>query len=304
MIIDCHCHLNPIEWSENRPRAMFDLETMVATQDEAGVDVSIVSNPMIGRLPKLDLRELDKLKFFHEFAADIMSRYPGRIYCLADAVPYRGEEYLKETERAIRELGMVGVMVNSSVDGEYLDSPRAFPFYEMMCDLDVPVFVHPPGVTPGAEYMENFRLVEMIGRPMDTTLSMARVLYSGVLERFPNLKFVCSHLGGAITMLQGRMDYGYECREHPGFGEWGPISALHPPGYYLQKLYLDTMNLHLPALKCGLETVGADHILLGTDYPPVQVPLRKHLDLIRQMTDNAEEQQKILGDNARKLLKI
>ena len=302
MIIDCH--LNPIEWSENRPRAMFDLEKMVTTQDEAGIDITIISNPMVGRLPKLDLRQLDKLKFFHDFAADLMARYPGRIYCLANAVPYRGDEDLRETERAIKDLGLVGVMVNSSVDGEYLDSPRAFPFYEMICELDVPVFVHPPGDTLGAEFMENYRLVEMIGRPMDTTLSMARVLYSGVLEKFPNLKFVCSHLGGAITMLQGRLDYGYECREHPGFGDWGPFSAPHSPGDYLKKLYLDTMTLHLPALKCGLETVGADHLLLGTDYPPVEMPLSKHLNLIRELTEDEVEQQKILGDNARKLLKI
>ena len=92
-------------------------------------------------------------------------------------------------------------MINSSVNGEYLDSPRATPFFQLVSDMDVPVFVHPPKFTIGNEKMEIFRLPEMLGRPFDTTLSLTRFIFTGGLERFPKLKLVCAHVGGALPML-------------------------------------------------------------------------------------------------------
>jgi aminocarboxymuconate-semialdehyde decarboxylase len=305
MIIDVHAHLNPMEWSQDRPVAMFDVEGYVRAQAENGVDFSVFSNPMIGRLPHLDLRTLDKIKRFHEFAAEVVSRYPKKFAAFADGVPFAGDAFLEETVHAIKDLGFKGAYVNSSVDGEYLDSPRAYPFYERMCELDAPIYVHPPGSTLGDQWMKEYRLVEMVGRPCDTTLSLARLIYAGVLEKFPKLKIICAHLGGAITMLAGRLDSGYLARHLDGFGPWGPDVLTRKPSEYVRMLYVDTVSWHQPAVMCALQTVGEDHVLFGTDCPPVNnPPLGDSVGLIKNLPVSEEVRNKIFGGNAKKLLKL
>jgi aminocarboxymuconate-semialdehyde decarboxylase len=305
MIIDLHAHLNPMAWSQDRPGAMFDVKAYVEAQRETGVDLTVFSNPMIGRLPHLDLRTLDKIKIFHDFAAEVVSRYPENLAAFADGVPFAGDAFLEETVRAIEELGFKGVYVNSSVGGEYLDSPRAYPFYEQMCKMDVPVYVHPPGGTLGDQWMKEFRLVEMVGRPCDTTLSLARLIYFGVLEKYPGLKLICAHLGGAITMLAGRLDSGYLARHVNGFGSWGPDVLKKKPSEYVKMLYVDTVCWHQPALMCALQTVGEDHVVFGTDNPPVRhPPLRDSIGLIKNLPVSEGVKKKIFGENAKRLLHL
>lgn len=304
MIIDVHSHLNPKEWSQNRPASMFNVEAYMEAQEKAGIDLTVFSNPMIGRLPALDLRTLDNIKRFHEFAAGVVAKYPGRLAALACTVPFGGDAFLEETRKAITTYNFKGVMINPSFNGEFLDSERAYPFYELMQEMNIPVFVHPPGLTVGSEYMREYRLVEMVGRPWETTLGLARMIYSGVLERFPRLKLVCSHLGGAITMLAGRLDYGYEERAVEGFGPWGPDVITKKPSDYIKMLYLDTVCFHQPAVLCALQTVGEDHLVFGTDYPPVTIPLSRSIRLIQDLPLPEKVKEKILGDNATELLRL
>ena len=104
-------------------------------------------------------------------------------------------------------------MINSSINGEYLDSPRAAPFFQLVSDMDVPVFVHPPKFTIGNEKMEIFRLPEMLGRPFDTTLSLTRFIFTGGFERFPKLKLVCAHVGGALAHASGTLRFRLRAQE-------------------------------------------------------------------------------------------
>jgi aminocarboxymuconate-semialdehyde decarboxylase len=242
------------------------------------------------------------MRRFNEFAAEVTARHPGRLLGLASAIPFGGDDYLKEVERAIRQLGLKGIMVNSSVDGEYLDSPRAQPFFELVTALDVPVFIHPPRVTIGAEKMEIFRLPEMVGRPFDTTLSLARFILMGGFERFPALKLVCAHMGGAIALLPGRLDFGYELREDLSFGPWEPDVITAPPSAYINRLYLDSMGFHPPAVLCCVGTVGADHVVMGSDFPPVHVPVARTVELVRNLPISLADREAILGGNAARLL--
>ncbi|HEX2385207.1 MAG TPA: amidohydrolase family protein, partial [Candidatus Binatia bacterium] len=239
---------------------------------------------------------------FNEFAAEATTKHPGRLLGLASSVAFGDDRMLKETERAVREYGLKGIMVNSSVDGEYLDSPRATPFFELVTELDVPLFVHPPRVTIGAEKMEIFRLPEMLGRPFDTTLSLTRFILTGGLEKFPDLKIVAAHVGGALPMLPGRLGFGYELRKDTSFGPWEPDILTKPPADYIGQIYMDTVSLHTPAVMCAVETVGVDHVVFGSDYPPVPIALKRSVDVIEDLALPDEDKQKIFGGNAAKLL--
>src|SRR5262249_26369159 len=146
----------------------------------------------------------DLVREFNAFAAEMSARYPQRLLGLASTVPYEGDAFLKELERAICEDGLRGVMINTSTDGEYLDSHRADGFWELVRGREARVSLPPPRQTVGHDKMELFRLPEMVGRPFDTTLTLARLILTGVLERYPTLKLVCAHMGGAIALLPGR----------------------------------------------------------------------------------------------------
>ena len=302
-VIDCHCHLGPMEWAvPTAPACMFDVEGLLAEQARAGVDISVFGNNWI-RAPE-GLSTLEAMRRYNEFAAEVTARHPNHLAGLASAVPFGGDDYLVEVERAVHDLGLKGIMINTSVAGEYLDSPRARPFFELVTRLDLPVFIHPPRSTIGAEKMDIFRLPEMVGRPFDTTLSLARFMLTGGFERFPSLKLVCAHMGGAISLLPGRLDFGYELRDDPSFGPWEPDVLSAPPAAHIARLYLDTMGFHPPAVLCCVGTVGASHVVMGSDFPPVHVPVARTVDLVRQLPLSMEDREAILGGNAARLLGI
>ena len=163
MVIDCHSHLVPKSWFHPKsPPAIFNIEGLLEEQDKSGVDLTVFGNNWIRTPSGVDSLEI--VKQFNEFAAEATSKYPGRLLGLASSVPFGDDRMLRETERAVRDYGLKGIMVGSSVNGEYLDSARALPFFELVTELNVPLFIHPPRVTIGAEKMEIFRLPEMLGR--------------------------------------------------------------------------------------------------------------------------------------------
>ena len=301
MVIDCHSHLVPKSWFHPKsPPAIFNIEGLIEEQDKAGVNLTVFGNNWIRTPAGADSLEI--VKQFNEFAAEATGKYPGRLLGLASSVPFGDGRMLKETERAVRGYGLKGIMVGSSVEGEYLDSPRAAQFFELVTELNVPLFIHPPRVTIGAEKMEIFRLPEMLGRPFDTTLSLARFILTGGLEKFPKLKLVCAHVGGALPMLPGRLGFGYELRRDMSFGPWEPDVLTKPPAAYIQQLYLDTVSLHTPAVLCAVQTVGADHVLFGSDFPPVPIPLKRSVEVVEALSISEPDKTKILGGNAAKLL--
>lgn len=301
MIIDCHAHLVPQGWYHPKsPRAIFDIDGLLEEQQRAGVDLTIFGNNWIRTPSGKD--PFDIVAEFNEFAAETTRRYPDHLLGLACAVPFGDKRFLDETERAVREYGLKGIMINSSVAGEYLDSANAAPFFELVTDLGAPLFVHPPRVTIGAERMEIFRLPEMVGRPFDTTLSLSRFILTGGFERFPELVMICSHVGGALPMLPGRLDFGYELRKDDSFGPWEPDVLPRAPSTYIEQLYFDTVSLHAPAVLCAVETAGADHVLFGSDFPPVPIPLERSVNAVRDVRLSDADKQKILGGNAVRLL--
>jgi aminocarboxymuconate-semialdehyde decarboxylase len=223
---------------------------------------------------------------------------------LAWVDPFDGDPSLHELQRAVVQDGFRGVVVNTSTNGEYLDSPRAADFWDLVTTLEIPVFLHPPRFTIGNERMELYRLPEMVGRPFDTTLTLCRLILTGVLQRHPLLKLVCAHMGGAIALLPGRLNFGYELRQDTTFGPWEPDVLQRPPSEYIAQLYLDTMCLHMPAVALLVSTVGVDHVVYGSDNPPVPIALERHTAVVRQLPLAGADKEKILGLNAARLLKL
>ena len=301
MIIDCHAHLMPQSWFDPKsPKTVFDLDALFREQDEAGVDITVFGNNWIRSPDGAD--PLRVVQEFNEHAAELTAKYPKRLLGLACSVPFDSGKILKETEKAIRDYKLRGIMINTSVDGEYLDSPRATPFFELASELEVPLFVHPPKFTIGNEKMEIFRLPELLGRPFDTTLALTRFIFTGGFERFPKLKMICAHVGGALPMLPGRYGVGYELRKDMSFGPWEPDVMTRPPASYIGQLYVDTVSYHPAAVQCAIDTMGSDHVVFGSDSPPVPLPLKRADNTVQNLRISDGDKQKILGGTAAKLL--
>ncbi len=241
---------------------MHDPARRVEEMDADGIDVQILSVTT----PQVYFLEGDAAVALaarcNDYLAGLVRRYPRRFRALA-SVPLTagGEAAARELERCLDDLGMVGALLGASVDGRPLDDPAFLPFFEAADARGATILIHPM-VPVGVEAMGDYALAPLVGFMFDTTLAVARLIFSGYLDRFPQIRYVVGHLGGAVPYLAGRLDIGY--RSYPDCQR-----IERPPSEYLRRLYLDTVSFHPPALRCALETVGAERIVFGSDYPHV-----------------------------------
>ena len=181
-----------------------------------------------------------------------------------------------ELRRAMEQLKFPGVMVFSNINGIALSDQSFWPLWEAANELGAIVHIHPTNPV-GVEAMLDYWLMPLVGFLMDTTLAAASLVFSGVAERFPNIKWVLGHLGGAIPYLAERLDRGYEafadCRKN--------ISR--PPSSYLKKFYFDTVNFDPHALELAVSFAGASQILAGSDYPHQIGSIPKMLESLKAM---------------------
>ena len=308
MIIEFHNHVHLPEWAA-RPywqgKCPMVIDNVLRVNEEAGVDLFVISNPL-HELRGMDRKgQLETVKQLNRYFAEMQSRHAGKLVAMAGCVATGGDEFLKELERAIKVDGLKGVMITSSVNGEYPDDDAALPFFKLVSDLDVPVIMHPPSVGFGEERMKDYRLASSVGRPFDNSLALARLIVRGIFEKFPTLKLVATHLGGGISEMIGRLDYAYELQEEAYFlGPYEPMMIKKKPSEYLKMAYLDCVCYHLPAARCAMETVGVDHFVFGTDAPPLWPLKRKGIDLIDQLGLSSSDKDKIMSGNAKRLLKL
>ena len=199
-----------------------------------------------------------------------------------------------ELRRAMEELGMRGAMLFSNVNGVALADERYRPLYETADALGAVLHIHPTNPV-GVEAMTEYWLMPLVGFPFDTTLAASKLVFSGVAERFPRIRWVLSHLGGEIPYIAERLDRGYrafrECRAH--------ISR--PPSEYLRQWYYDTVNFDPGALQLAIDFAGAEHILAGSDYPHAIGSIPSMLSSIRGLDIPESAKHAILGGNAARL---
>jgi len=200
-----------------------------------------------------------------------------------------------ELDRAMTGLGLPGAMVFSNVNHVALADERFAPLWRKADDLRAVIYIHPTDPA-GVEAMLDYWLMPLVGFLMDTTLAASKLVFSGVVERHPNIRWVLTHMGGAIPYLAERLDRGYrafaDCRQN--------ISR--PPSEYLKQFYYDTVNFNPDAVRLAISFAGADHILAGSDYPHQIGSIPLMLDTIQRLDVDDSVRRGILGENAAGLL--
>lgn len=303
-VVDAHSHLFPPAWQPHgrMPLDLFDVSGLLERQEAAGIGVTVVSDPHIW-YGDLDPGSIERTREYNEFAAGLQRDHPGRLAALGTVTPWRGEEQLREAARAVTELALAGLAVPTSDGGRYLDTvPDAF--WELATGLEAPLFLHPGGTVVGQELMDLYRLGEVCGRPLDTTVTLARAILTGVLERHPRLELLCAHAGGAICTIADRLDFGHELRGYAPLGPWGEVELPEPPSAYVARLHLDTVTYGTAALQPALRRVGVERLVFGSDRPPVPFPLERSLGHVHALGLAPGEEAAVLGGNASRLFRL
>ena len=308
MIIDFHTHVHPLR-EQARPiwqgRCPATIENVLRLHDEEALDVSVISSA--GHYLRAHTRDeaLPLLRESNDYMARLRDAHRDNVVALATAIPGGGDAHLRELERAVKQDDLRGVLISSSHRGAYPDDDDARDFFALAVALDIPVMMHPPAVGFGEERMDIYRLASSVGRPFDNCLALARLIVRGILEDFPRLKLVASHLGGGISEIIGRLDYAYELGDDAYFlGSYEPMRITRKPGDYLTMIYMDTTSYHPPAIRCAIDTIGADHLLLGTDAPMLLKLKKAGLDAVRGLDISAADKAAIMGGTAKALLKL
>jgi aminocarboxymuconate-semialdehyde decarboxylase len=279
---------------------LYDVEEHLKVMDAVGIDMAVLS---IGVSQDNTRIVLEECKVYDERVGEIINKYPKRFSGVAPVPPLGGAEAFAELDRAIKSLGMRGVVIRSQVEGLSLDSEKLYPFYERVSSLNVPIYVHPSGVQLGFELLKApYELGRSLGRELDLEVATARIILSGVLEDFPDLKFVISHLGGGISAVKERMDYYFGAR---GMTSKGMRKSFHE---YFEKIYFDMAGFAggMNAVKCALTSIRPSRLVFGSDYPQnfIHDPdgIRIYIENIRKLELDEESKRLMLGENAKKLL--
>jgi aminocarboxymuconate-semialdehyde decarboxylase len=264
--------------------------------EDAGVDKQIISFTAPGTLIETPDRSVELSKKVNDIFAEIQRSYPDQFPALATMPMNKPEACAAELERAINELGLKGVCLFSNANGVALSDECFWPMYEVANALNAVIFIHPT-YPVGVEAMEKYMLMPTVGFLMDTTLATATLLFSGVVERFSNLRWVLGHLGGAVPYLAERFDRCYEA-----FPESRAHLSEHPTKYLKSHFYYDTVNFDVDALTFAIKFAGADHIVAGSDYPHQIGSIPKMIESLNKLDISDEDRAGILGNNAANLL--
>ncbi len=275
-----------------------DVDVRLADMDAMGIDMQAISVAPAGYFywtdPELG-RELARIQ--NENLAKIVADHPDRFVALATVPLQDVRAAVEELERTVRDHNFRGVEINTNMMGLDLDDARFRPFFAKAEELDVLVMLHPNGFT-GGERFRKYYLTNVIGNPLDTTVALSKLIHGGVLEQHPDLKLVAVHGGGYLPFYSSRMDHSYDLRPE------GRHHISRPPSSYLKQVYFDCLVFDAPHLEFLVQQMGADHVVVGTDYP-FDMGHYDPLDQIDGVTSLADDQREaIRGGTAARLLKL
>ena len=264
--------------------------------DREGVDVQIITLTTPGTHVEAPPVAARLASICNDAFARVRAERPTRFVPLATLPLCDPKASVAELERAMGQLGLPGAMLFSNVNGIGLDDRQFWPLYEAANDRDAILMIHPT-YPVGVETMGEYWLMPLNGFLFDTTLAASKLVFSGVVKRYPRIRWVLSHLGGTIPYLAERLDRGWrafkECRVHID----------QPPTTYLKKhFYYDTVNFAAGPLRLAIEFAGADHVLAGSDYPHKIGSIPLMLEALRALPISDDAKAGILGENARRLM--
>lgn len=257
---------------------------------------------------------IDLARLANDSMADLCAKYPDRFLGFAASVSlYDVDDALTEIERAVRDLGALGVQIFTNVRGEPMDEPRFEPLYAKMAELGKVVWIHPTRTEDHPDYVteskSKYGLFFKFGWPYETTVCISRLIFSGIVERYPDLKFLTHHAGGIIPHLAGRLALRQESSgQRKGLGVDDRFTPQHTVGLY-KRFYGDSVfsGAHGP-LECALSFFGVDHIMFGTDMPfgdeAGELFVRETIADIEAAEVSEAERQALFETNARSLLGI
>jgi aminocarboxymuconate-semialdehyde decarboxylase len=297
---------------------LVDLELRLRIMDryEGYVQVLTLASPPLESLAGTDVTpELARLA--NDGMAEIVAKHPDRFPGFVASLPMNAPDAaLRELERAIGDLGATGVQVFSNVNGRPLDEPEFRPIFERMAALGLPIWMHPARPPSFTDYPNEKRsksdLWWAFGWPYETTVAMGRLVFSGLFDRFPDLKIITHHMGAMLPYFEGRAGHGLDQlgsrTDDPD--DAGALKRLkRRPLDYFKLFYGDTalFGAH-HAMECGLAFFGADRVLFGTDMPfdPEKGPgfIRDTIGAMERMRATSDEKARIYEGNARRMLKL
>jgi aminocarboxymuconate-semialdehyde decarboxylase len=274
-----------------------DVEYRAEVLEKAGIDKQILSFTTPGTHVEAPERSVELAQLVNDSLSKIMKERGDRFSALATLPLNDPEASVAETERALKVLGFKGVMLHSNVNGVSLSDQRFWPLYDKADELKAVFYIH-PSFPVGVEAMTDYWLMPLVGFPFDTTLAAAKLVFSGVVEKYPGIKWVLGHLGGAVPYLAERLDRGYsafeECRAN--------ISK--PPSEYLKEFYYDSVNFDPHALMFAINFAGENHFVAGSDYPHKIGSLEMMVNSIQKLDIPEDVKARIYGENAAGLLKL
>ena len=263
-----------------------------------GVDVQVLSTvPVMFGYHARPEHGLDLARLLNDHLAGVVAAHPARFMGLGTLPMQAPELAVRELERCVNELGLPGVQIGSNVNGRNLDDPALEPVWIAANRLKAFVLIHPNGEIMPGDRLKSYYMRNFVGLPFETTMAGAALVFGGVIERFPDIAFCLCHGGGFLPYQAGRFLHAFKVREEPKARLRGS------PEDSLRKLYVDSI-VHSPrALDFLIDTMGEDHVLLGSDYPFDM----GNLDCVARVEALArpeEVRDKVLGGSAARLLGV
>src|SRR5437870_2893393 len=274
---------------------MTDVTKRLEDMDRVGIDVEVVSLSTPNVFFADARQQPDIARMVNDAYAELIAKHPTRFKVFASIPMDNHDADLKDLHRVFDQLKMNGVILLSNIGGQPLTASAYRPFFEEANRMKLCILLHPmlPANTdPFREYV----LGPLVGFMFDTTLAVARMCFDGMLCDFPDIRWIVAHLGGAVPYLMERLDNGWrdfpECR--------AKIDEL--PSTYLKRLYYDTVNFNPHMLRLVRNMMGADHMLMGSDYPHLLGSIDRAVSSIEGLDIADEEKRRIFEGTALSIL--
>ena len=296
--------------------ALFDLDARFRAMDTGGdgyVQIINTANPPVENIAG-PAGALELATIANDEMAELVSRYPQRFIGAAACIPMHDTDAaIGELDRAIGQLGFRGVQIYTDVEGRPLDDPRFAPIFDRVAALDIPVLLHPVRAVDRPDYptedASRFDTWRVIGWLYDTVAAMARLTFSGLFDRHPDIKIVTHHLGGFAPYASERIREGYDKLLKAARARNEPVPLTKHPYEYFHDFYADTITIgSVPALRCGLDFFGVNRVMFATDMPFDTQGGLKYIEVALQAMAAIDlspaDKAKIFEHNARRVFRL
>lgn len=331
LIIDAYSHIIPPNYrgalykvipkdivaktSIDTTPTLYDLEHRFRIMDrfEGIVQVLTLAWPPVEEIADSE-KAVDLARLANDEMAELVLKYPDRFVAAIACLPMNNmDAALKEVDRAINDLNFRGIQITSNINDKPLDLPEFVPLFEKMSKYNLPIWIHPKtGITCRdypKESMSMYSIDTLFGWPYESTVAMTRLVFSGILEKYPNLKIIIHHCGAMVPYFEQRI-IGFYDKQEVLWKRKHKKGLTKAPIDYFKMFYTDTaLYGNTSALMCAHAFYSADHLLFGADMPLGDSQLgyrnyRQTINAIEQMEISDIEKKKIFEDNARCILRL